>query len=62
MFRVPVLIPSLTRKMIFLAILFLLSVIEANVSNGDNKDVPKKANDPFLKKSLLFMFLLIFNR
>ncbi|MNE76841.1 hypothetical protein D3C80_1731020 [compost metagenome] len=56
-FSVPVLMPSLTRKIIFFACLPLISgiVTAAMVSNGDNNEDPRIASDPPLKKSLLLI-------
>jgi hypothetical protein len=51
MCRVPVLIPSLTKKMIFLAFLLLAAKADLVLKSP----APAIARDPFLKKFLLFM-------
>src|SRR5690606_35107101 len=60
MVKVPILIPSLTIKIIFFAVLPLGRVffwlLAAKRSNGENSDAPTKAKELFLKKDLLFIY------
>lgn len=54
MLRVPVLIPSLTIKMMFFTLPRFFLMVSAGVK-GLKSWVPIAANEPFLKKSLLRM-------
>ena len=57
-FKVPILIPSLTIMIIFFAFLFLISsiIVFATLLKGCNKAAPRLISDPFLKNFLLFIF------
>jgi hypothetical protein len=59
MFSVPELMPSLTKKMIFFAFLFLkvgwIVSFFATPSNGLMTKLPNVKREPFLKNFLLFM-------
>ena len=59
-FNVPVLIPSLTKKIIFLAVVPLFPTIPgrsgpAKAPNGENNEPATNVRDVSLKKSLLFI-------